>query len=444
MKIHISIFNYEREDMLHIILDEIDAFLDAQTDITIDYTIIDDGSSYVHPKMVKFEHGGKAEYWKRWDYTLKSLKDTDYDAYIFIPNDIMKIDFETIVKYIKDYKDKPYVLNITTDDRTTCWNTRQMIRINGSINKVFFTDCGFICSYAALEALDFRMKTIDPNRFSKPNISSGVGQQLTQRFNDKDVPIFMPTYSLSYHGTHLSLMHPNERKHNPLVSKYKENHKIYKIVIGVATMNTRKGSLAKMIESLENQTIKLDKIIIYNNDDNDFNATDNGKFYFFETEVDDNTYFFSMDDDIFYAPTYIEDMIAAIDRLGTIVTHHGRQLLGLDKHYYSGHKGFSCLFRNNFEGIIDVAGTGVTAFHTSYFKPKGIFESEYKRMSDCVFSLEAAKEGKLITVLKHPTGYIKDICDDNINSCFTNENKQPFNQIQICNQIIKIKDNNNG
>ena len=428
MKINITIFNYEREDMLNIILDEIDAFLDAQTDLTIDYTIIDDGSSYNHPKMVKFEHTGKPGYWKKWDYVLNSLKDTDYDAYIFMPNDIMKIDFETILKYINDYKDKPYVLNITTDDRTTCWNTRQMIRINTTINKVFFTDCGFICSYAALAALDFRMIPIDANRFNKPNISSGVGQQLTQRFNEKNVSIFMPTYSLSYHGTHQSLMHPNERKHNPLVSKYKEKNKIYKVVVGIATMNTRKDSLNKVIESLENQTIIPDRVLIYNNDENDFNATDNGKFYYFETEVDDdNTYFFSMDDDIYYPPTYIEDMIAAIDRLGTIVTHHGRQLLGYDKHYYSGHKGFSCLYRNQFEGIIDVGGTGVTAFKLSYFKAKGIFYSEYKRMSDCIFSLEAAKQGKQITILKHPNGYIKDICKDMVNSCFTNENKEPVN-----------------
>ena len=224
------------------------------------------------------------------------------------------------------------------------------------------------------------------------------------------------------------------------INKY---DKFYKVVVGIATMNTRTDSLNKVIESLENQTIIPDRVLIYNNDENDFNATDNGKFYYFETEVDDdNTYFFSMDDDIYYPPTYIEDMIAAIDRLDTIVTHHGRQLLGYDKHYYSGHKGFSCLYRNQFEGIIDVAGTGVVGFKLSYFKPKGIFYSEYKRMSDCVFSLEAAKQGKQITILKHPNGYIKDICNDMVNSCFTNENKHPINQIKVCNEILKIKENN--
>jgi len=213
------------------------------------------------------------------------------------------------------------------------------------------------------------------------------------------------------------------------------------IVVGIATMNSRKNSLAKVLQSLNNQTIKPDKIVIYNNDENNFNATDNGKFYYFETEESKNeeVIFFSMDDDILYPKTYIEDMIKAIEKYNCIVTHHGRILNGLDLHYYRGHKAYSCLYDNNYEGYIDVAGTGVVGFSTAYFKPTNIFESEYKRMSDCIFSLEASKNQKDIIILKHKTGYLKDICDDMVNSCHRLESIQPTKQIEVCNEIYKLK-----
>jgi hypothetical protein len=102
-------------------------------------------------------------------------------------------------------------------------------------------------------------------------------------------------------------------------------------------------------------------------------------------------------------------MIEAIERTGTIVTHHGRELLGLDRNYYREHKGFRCFDKNDKEQIIDVAGTGVTAFRTDYFNPTEIYKATDKRMSDLVFSLEAAKQGKQITILKHSKNWLKDL-----------------------------------
>jgi hypothetical protein len=102
-------------------------------------------------------------------------------------------------------------------------------------------------------------------------------------------------------------------------------------------------------------------------------------------------------------------MIEAIERTGTIVTHHGRELLGLNRNYYREHKAFSCLDENNTEQVIDVAGTGVTALRTDYFNPTEIYKATDKRMSDLVFSLEAAKQNKQITILKHAKNWLKDL-----------------------------------
>ena len=216
------------------------------------------------------------------------------------------------------------------------------------------------------------------------------------------------------------------------------NEKKEMIVVGIATMNSRKKTLNQVIQRLKDQTLQPDKIFIYNNDENKFNATDNGKFYPL-TILEEDCIFLSMDDDILYPFTYIEDMVKAVKQHNCIVTHHGRKLNGIDVPYYTGHKSYSCLRENNIQDFIDVAGTGVTAFRTSYFKPKNIFYSEYKRMSDIVFSLAVAQENKQILLLKHNAGYLKDICEDVTNSCFANESKNQNNQIKLCNEIYLIK-----
>lgn len=209
------------------------------------------------------------------------------------------------------------------------------------------------------------------------------------------------------------------------------------IVVGIATMNSRKKTLDQVINRLKEQTLPPDKIFIYNNDENDFNATDNGKFYGL-TKLDEDCIFLSIDDDILYPITYIEDMVKAVKYHNCIVTHHGRKLKATNVPYYTGHQSYACLHNNTYEGPIDVAGTGVTAFRTSYFNPKNIFYSDYKRMSDIVFSLEAAKENKQIVLLKHNTYYLQDICDDTKNSCFAKESKDQTNQIKLCNEIFTL------
>jgi glycosyltransferase involved in cell wall biosynthesis len=205
-------------------------------------------------------------------------------------------------------------------------------------------------------------------------------------------------------------------------------------------MNSRKNSLTKVLNCLNKQTIKPDKIYVWNNNEAEFNYTDNAKFEPIR-HLDDDTIVFTMDDDIYYPPTYIEDTIKQLKlyNYNAIITYHGRKLLGLNRNYYRGHTAYACLHDVDYQGQIDVAGTGVTCFYTGYFKPIDIYKSEYKRMSDCVFSLEAAKQGKQIIVLKHKRGYLKDICDDVINSCHRLESKDPINQNKIADEIYTIK-----
>jgi len=439
MKLHITIFNYQREDMLDNTISEIERFRDTQNNLSIDYIILDDESSYTRPNMHKFKHSGKPGFWEKWNFVLNRLKDTKYDMYLFIPNDFSNYDFESIINYHNTF-DEPYVFNLANDGREMCWNTIKPIQYD-NYKQVFFTDCGFFCNYSVLELLEFKINPIDKSRFTYyKNISSGVGEQLTHRLNKLNVKMYTPNYSFVFHGQHPSTMHQLERNNNPLITigRDKQEEKKEMIVVGIATMNSRKKTLNQVIQRLKDQTLKPDKIFIYNNDENKFNATDNGKFYPL-TILEEDCIFLSMDDDILYPVTYIEDMVKAVKEHNCIVTHHGRKLNGINVPYYTGHKSYSCLRENNIQDYIDVAGTGVTAFRTSYFNSKELFYSEYKRMSDVVFSLAVAQENKQILLLKHNVGYLKDICEDVTNSCFVNESKNQDNQIKLCNEIYIIK-----
>jgi hypothetical protein len=175
-----------------------------------------------------------------------------------------------------------------------------------------------------------------------------------------------------------------------------------KVIIGIATFGNRGEFLKQAVNSLQGQA---DEIRIYdNNKEVDLNS--NGKFYFLH-EYKEPIYYFSCDDDIIYPPTYVQDMVAAIEKYKAIVTHHGRVLNGLDKDYYYGHRQY-CFSRYNGECIyIDTAGTGVTAFRTDYFNPVDLCYNEKGRMTDLLFGLEAIKQDKKIVLLPHKASYFK-------------------------------------
>ena len=195
-------------------------------------------------------------------------------------------------------------------------------------------------------------------------------------------------------------------------------------IVSIATHHGREISLIETVKSLRNQ---VDVIYVTANDSlsyskavenkdidivtlTPYNLADNAKFYPLRTITED-CYFFTIDDDLAYAPDYISNMVDSIEKHECIITHHGRKLKATGLTYYMGHYTYKCLIENNFEFELDVCGTGVTGFKTSYFKPM-IWDSKDLLMSDLIFSLEAAKAGKRIILITHKEGHIKQIIDD--------------------------------
>ena len=209
----IFIFNYEREEMLNQILNQ----LRSEKPV-----VLDDGSSYFidYDNVIRFAHGGKQEFWRKWFVAFELAKGSEDDFFMFMPNDFLDLDLTKIKKIHKKLKDNPYVYNIINDGRDTCWNSQPPRPFDQSADQVFFTDCGFFCNRKALDAIGWKITPIDGRRFVKrSDISSGVGQQLTSEFNRHRVKMFRPRKSLAKHGDHPSVMHPELRQTIKLISK---------------------------------------------------------------------------------------------------------------------------------------------------------------------------------------------------------------------------------
>jgi len=205
-----------------------------------------------------------------------------------------------------------------------------------------------------------------------------------------------------------------------------------KVIVGMATFKGREKACDTALKSLSKQ---VDTIYLYDNEKNE-DLADNGKFYGLEL-IDEPCIYLSCDDDLLYPPNYVEVMVKAIETHKCIVSHHGRILTGLDVDYYSGHKSFRCLDEVRAWQLIDVCGTGVTGFSTEYFNPQ-LWDAQDKKMSDLVFSLEAKKQDKRITLLPHSKGWITHLPIDHSKSIAVTErtNKR---QIEIANEIYTLR-----
>lgn len=205
-------------------------------------------------------------------------------------------------------------------------------------------------------------------------------------------------------------------------------------VIGIATYK-RQEYLEKALASLEGQA---DDILVYDNHKEKKDYKANAKFIFLN-DYSEPIYYFTCDDDIIYPPNYVELTIDNIAKYKSIVTYHGDILLSEIPNRYPESNRFH--FRSEITRArrVDVAGTGLTAFRTDYFNPTNIYNHKHKNMVDQLFSLEAAKQNKKITLAPHEKDFfISQPVPRNKTIWGKHENKRPH-QIQLANEILRLK-----
>lgn len=203
MRIVAYITSYKRPDMLQAVVSHLEA---------------NGVECFVYEDGVTHEFRGKRGFWKTWDDMLKHAKENKADIYIFSPDDFLNIDVERIKELHEQFKKHLYIYNLINDGRRMQWIRQEPKQIDENTIQVSFTDCGFFASRFTLEYLGFKIGEVHHSWFDR-NGSSGVGHQLTVRCKSKNIPCYTPVKSLAFHGDHESVMHPDERKKNPLISK---------------------------------------------------------------------------------------------------------------------------------------------------------------------------------------------------------------------------------
>ena len=184
------------------------------------------------------------------------------------------------------------------------------------------------------------------------------------------------------------------------------------ISANIATWSARKHSIDRVIDSVIDQ---VDIVRVYYNDyvpekrtdiiqyHSKGDLTDRGKFY----GITDNEIAFTCDDDIIYPENYVDRTLSVLNKYpNAVITYHGRILKGKGRNYYFGHEAIHCLRTHHYDTFIDVAGTGVSCFDASKWKPD-VLQYPDQKMSDLLFSLECAKANKKIICASHQMGWFQ-------------------------------------
>ena len=105
------------------------------------------------------------------------------------------------------------------------------------------------------------------------------------------------------------------------------------------------------------------------------NMGDIGKFADVECDA-----YLSIDDDLIYPETYVQDFIEAAKRHPNhVLTHHGNDCKGPTNSYFKmryASERIQCLMKNDIEMILTIPGTGVTFF------PGDVYSELYSRLFD--------------------------------------------------------------
>lgn len=224
-----------------------------------------------------------------------------------------------------------------------------------------------------------------------------------------------------------------------------------KIIINVASFE-RIESLIRSLQSVINQ---CDEINVTLNDHYDedipefllhpkinlfFSDNSLGDAFKFLNLKNSDGYFFTIDDDLVYPPTYVSDTIKRCKEFENkkVVTYHGRNFSSFPiySYYRSATERYACLNKVKNDVKVQFGGTGVMCFHTSLFKlPIDYFK--LPNMADVWIGKYCLENNIEIICLKHEEGYIKYIPQKT--TIYDTESKSDKLQTDTVNEIFEPK-----
>ena len=206
--------------------------LNRQTYPIQNVIVLNDGSDMPYPRLPnhdifeenKLMHRGKEGWWELVNFGLTRLKGIPAKYFIFLVDDFEFDEYfvgELIEKYESIPDNKKQALSYS-------WNPAWANRLNWAKRLpqrrrgfwlTQWLDMAFICEQDKFLKIIPAISPIDPHRWdNNPGLSSGVGMQITARLRGHG-NLYHVAESMVKHGTHDSVMHPQERKINPLTAE---------------------------------------------------------------------------------------------------------------------------------------------------------------------------------------------------------------------------------
>jgi len=238
------IFTYNREQMLKALINEISAMnksvdehgYTVLTSSNRQIIVIDDGSDWLGSptrnigpycfqcdEIIRTIHEGKQGFWKKWLLARQIALGTDHEYFCFLPDDVSNIDLKAIEEITKQgWTDRLFALNLLNAGECYRWGQYKPIQEDFTLagrvwQQCDYVDGAFVTNRTTLQAFD--IEPVTSAWFDRPDKSSGVGYQMTQKLRALGCPMMLPDISLAFHGDHESVMHKEHRKTTKLISK---------------------------------------------------------------------------------------------------------------------------------------------------------------------------------------------------------------------------------
>ena len=405
----VVITTFDRPDGCFRLLQDI---LKEKESSNINVRIYDDHSAadYRHITRLARQHGwnlwrarlnhGKHNWWQLINRIFHDLKTVPFDYCYFLQDDIRLCkDFFRRTTHLWDSLKDPQeagTLFLLRDEARQDTGHRSWTQFRGKeipgkgVERIGWVDfASFMCTRLMFETLDWKVEAIPKTRWRKrPLLSSGVGQQLSQRLVSQ-VHMYRTMQSWVLHMHEVSVMHPEERQRTPMntvnfIDGPQPGFPIQPpremVTASLATIPDRVQTLQRTVTRLLPQ---VDHLNVYLNGHDTIppflkhpkittawskttkfgDRGDAGKFYWAD---DIHGYHFVCDDDILYPPDFVKRMVASVERYRrkVVVGVHGVNITEPFQDFYTSRSVLHFAHALTRDAPVLFLGTGCTCYHT--------------------------------------------------------------------------------
>jgi hypothetical protein len=391
--------------------------------IDLEYFIADDA----------FLGNGKKKYWATVNFLWGQVRNKNFDYFIQLPDDV-EWDNDLIGEAIDLWENisdpKKICLNLLLDSSRvgkTCW-TNYWPRLKSFRGSRYllsqWVDMIFISDRKFFEQLDWNILPVSAARWdTDPQLSSGVGQQISHRLLKMGWNMYQVTEKIMEHTGADSIMNPDVRRQEPMHAA-----ELPLIYAGMASIPEREQALKKAIDSVHPY---IDHLFLYLNEYDRIpdwlrlfpklttflgrregkDMGDGGKFFGLDKIGEKDYYFFPLDDDMIYPADYVWKMKQKIDAFQrrAVVGCGGYIMKPSVRHFYNDrHSSWHISMPNDEDRPVQVLHTGLTAWHSSALR-FSFDDCKKANMSDLWLALAAQKHEVPMIVIQRPANWVDSL-----------------------------------